>query len=146
MLDFHSADDLSAPTRAALRRATRGQLHYKVSPMLQLLFADVLQMYHPDLFLRWWNDALDYARREAESGSDFAAECLRAYESSSDRTPSRHHQVFHHFSFAYVGRRNAVGQLAVREEFYTLSPEFYRAYQLCIADYIGTLAADLFGE
>ena len=36
MLDFHSADDLTSPTRAALRRATKGFLHYKISPMLQL--------------------------------------------------------------------------------------------------------------
>jgi hypothetical protein len=144
MLDFHSADDLSSPTRAALRRATKGWLHYKVSPMLQLLFADVLQEHHPDLFLRWWNDALAYARREAEGGSDFAAECLRAYESSADRTPSRHHQVFHHYSFAFVGRRDEQGQFAQRQEFYTLSPDFYRAHQQYISDYLATLAEDLF--
>jgi hypothetical protein len=146
MLDFHSADDLSSPARAALRRATKGWLHYKVSPMLQLLYADVLQKHHPELFLRWWNDALSYARHEAENGSPFAAECLRAYESSADRAPSRHHQVFHHYSFAYVGRRDEQGRFAQRQEFYALSPEFYRAHQQYIADYLAMLAKDLFEE
>ena len=75
MLDFHSADDLSAPVRAVLQRATGGWLHYKISPMLQLLFAEVLQEHYPELFRRWWEDALGYARREAQAGSDFAAEC-----------------------------------------------------------------------
>ncbi len=144
MLDFHSADDLSAPVRAVLRRATGGWLHFKISPMLQLLFADLLQEQHPETFLRWWADSLDYARREAEAGSDFAAECLRAFENSADRTPSRRHQVFHHYGFAYVGRRSAEGRLENREQFYTLPSEFYRAYQQRLADYVGGLAVDLF--
>jgi hypothetical protein len=144
MLDFHSADDLSTPVQAALRRATRGWLHYKISPMLQLLFADVLREYHPELFLRWWEDSLAYAQREAEAGSVFAAECLRAYENSADREPSRHHQVFHHYGFAYVGRRTVDGQIPNREQFYTLLPEFYQACEQCIAEYLGTLAVNLF--
>ena len=146
MLDFHSADDLTSPTRAALRRATKGFLHYKISPMLQLLYVDVLEKHHPELFLNWWNDALAYARHEAENGSEFAAECLRAYEQSPDRKPSRHHQVFHHYGFAYVGRRGRDETFAVREKFYTLSPEFYRAYRDSITEYLGGLARDLFKE
>lgn len=146
MLDFHSADDLAAPTRAALRRATKGWLHYKISPMLQLLYAEVLQKHHPELFLRWWEDAIAYARRAAEEGSAFAAECLHAYEASADRTPSRHHQVFHHYGFAYIGRRDNQGQFVNRQQFYTLSPEFYRAHEQCIVDYLSTLAEDLFEE
>ncbi len=144
MLDFHSADDLTSPTRAALRRATRGFLHYKISPMLQLLYVDVLEKYAPELFLNWWNDALTYARQEAENGSDFAAECLRAYDRSPDRKPSRHHQVFHHYGFAYVGRRGQDETFAVREKFYTLPSEFYSAYHDCLVEYLGTLAQDLF--
>ncbi|MGO8733984.1 MAG: tagaturonate epimerase family protein [Terriglobia bacterium] len=146
MLDFHSADDLSAPTRAALRRATQGWLHYKISPMPHMLYAEVLQKYHPDLFLRWWNDALAYARREAENGSDFAAECVREYEASSDQTPSRRHAVFHHYGFAFIGRRDDHGQFLVRHEFYALSPEFYRAHRECLANYLGMLAEELFEE
>lgn len=145
LLDFHSADDLTSATRQVFRRATGGRLHYKISPMLQLLFAEVLQAYHPDLFQRWWNDALAYARREAEAGSDFARDCLQAYAASEDQSPNRHHLVFHHFSFAFVGRRDANGHFLHRDEFYSLSPEFYRAYQQRVAEYIGHLADELFG-
>ena len=146
MLDFHSADDLTAPTRAALRRATRGFLHYKISPMPHLLYADMLEKYEPELFLNWWNDALAYARHEAANGSEFAAECLRAYDNGPEQKPSRHHQVFHHYGFAYIGRRGENGTFAVRDKFYTLSPEFYRAYQEYLTEYLGTLARDLFKE
>jgi hypothetical protein len=144
MLDFHSADDLSAPVRAVLRRATGGWLHYKISPMLQLLFAEVLQDHYPELFRRWWEDSLEYARREVVAGSDFAADCIRADETGAHRAPSRHDQVFHHYGFAYVGRRTPEGKMPNREQFYKLSDEFYRAYQRCLVDYLGTLAVDLF--
>jgi hypothetical protein len=87
-----------------------------------------------------------YARHEAEHGSDFAADCLRAYDRSPDHKPSRHHQVFHHYGFAYVGRRGQEGSFAVRDRFYSLSPDFYRAYRDYITEYLGTLATDLFKE
>ena len=54
-----------------------------------------------------------------------------------------HDAVFHHFSFAFVGRRDADGQFLCREAFYTLSPAFYRAYQARIVAYLKELAADL---
>ena len=72
MVDFHSGDDLSAAARQAIGRATGGRNHFKVSPNLQLLFAEVLAEHHPDLFRRWWEDALAYAQREAAAGSAFA--------------------------------------------------------------------------
>ncbi len=144
LLDVHSADDLTAGVRRVLRRATGGRLHYKVSPMVQLLYAEVLQDHHPDLFRRWWEDAMAYAQREAEAGSPFAQECLRAYEASPDRAPSRHHMAFHHYSFAFVGRRDAAGGFLHREEFYRLSPDFYRAYRTRIAEYVSGLANELF--
>jgi hypothetical protein len=141
MPDFHSGDDLSAETRRAIGRATHGRNHFKVSPNLQLLFGDVLSEHHPDLFHRWWEDALDYARREAAAGSDFAADCIRATDLGA---PSSHDQVFHHFSFAFVGRRDEDGQFVSREEFYNLSPHFYRAHQKRIVAYLDELADDLF--
>ena len=143
MADFHSGDDLSQVTRLAIRKATGGRLHFKVSPMLQLLFGEVLAEYHPDLFHRWWEDARDYARREAAAGSTFAATCLgTAGEASGE--PSPHDAIFHHFSFAFAGRRNAEGQFLVREEFYNLSPAFRAAYAERITQYLLGLAADLF--
>ena len=83
----------------------------------------MLEKYDPELFMNWWNDAMAYARHEAENGSDFAVECLQAYDHSPDRRPSRHHQVFHHYGFAYVGRRGQDGTFAVRDKFYTLSTD-----------------------
>jgi hypothetical protein len=144
LLDVHSADDLTRPVRRVISRATGGKVHYKVSPMLQLLFAEALADQHPALFRRWWDDALAYARREAAAGSAFAAQCVRAYEAATDRRPSRHHMVFHHYSFAFVGRRDACGRFRQREEFYSLSPAFYREYRQRVAGYVGGLAADLF--
>lgn len=144
LLDIHSGDDLTEAPRRVFQRATGGRNHFKVSPMLQILYARVLQAYHPDLFLRWWEDALAYAQREAEAGSPFALECLRAYESSENRAPSPNHMVFHHYSFAFVGRRDAHGGFLHRHEFYTLSPAFYQAYTDTIASYLCTLAEELF--
>ena len=85
MPDFHSGDDLSAATRQAIGRATAGRNHFKVSPMLQLLFGEVLADHHPDLFRRWWEDALAYAQREAAAGSAFAAECIRQSDTQTVR-------------------------------------------------------------
>jgi hypothetical protein len=144
MPDFHSGDDLSAATRHVIGQATNGRNHFKVSPMLQLLFGEVLADYHPDLFRRWWTDALAYAKRAAAGGSAFAADCLHQDEASGSLTPSAHGQVFHHFSFAFVGRRDAEGAFLHREEFYTLTPAFYRAYEERIVRYLVELAEDLF--
>ncbi|MHB9036795.1 MAG: tagaturonate epimerase family protein [Armatimonadota bacterium] len=144
LLDFHSADDLTVGPQRVIQRATGGRHHYKISPMVQLLYAETLQAYHPELFLRWWDDAMSYARREAEAGSPFAQECIRAYEASADKAPSRHHMLFHHYSFAFVGRRDDQGRFMHRDEFYDLSAEFYRAYQARISDHISSLAKELF--
>ena len=142
MADFHSGDDLSAAARQAIGRATDGRNHFKVSPNLQLLFAEVLAEHHPQLFTRWWQDAMAYAQREAAAGSAFAAECIR--RSDTGRLSS-HDEVFHNFSFAFVGRRDPNGQFICREEFYALSSAFYQAYQECIVAYLLELADDLFG-
>ncbi len=144
MADFHSGDDLSSATRRVIQRATQGQHHFKISPSLQLLFAEVLNDFHPALFRRWWNDALAYARREAAAGSAFAAECVQQYEASGEQTPSPHHTVFHHYGFAFVGRRDDSGQFLQREEFYDLSPAFYREYQRRVARRLCSLAEELF--
>ena len=144
MLDVHSGDDLTAATRRVFGRATGGHVHFKVSPMLQLLFAEVLREFHPELFQRWWEDALAYARREAAAGSPAATECLAKLAASAAPQPSAKHAVFHTFGFPFVGRRNPQGQFLHRQEFYTLSPAFYRAHHERIAAYLAELADDLF--
>jgi hypothetical protein len=144
LLDFHSADDLTAGPRRVIQRATGGRHHYKISPMVQLLFAEVLQAHHPDLFRRWWEDARAYAQAEAAAGSPFARACLAADAAHPGQAPSRHQQVFHHYSFAFVGRRDAHGRFLQRDEFYALSPAFYEAYRARMCDYLCGLAAELF--
>ena len=49
-----------------------------------------------------------------------------------------------HYSFAFVGRRDSQGRFLHRDEFYTLSPDFYRAYRDRMADYLSGLAKELF--
>jgi hypothetical protein len=142
-LDVHSADDLSRPVRRVIRRATRGRLHYKISPSLQLLFADTLADHDPRLFRAWWQDARAYAQREAEAGSAFAAACLQADEGGAGK-PSPQHQVFHHYSFAFVGRRDAAGRFLHRDRFYTLPASFRQDYARRVADRLRELAEDLF--
>jgi tagaturonate epimerase len=144
MLDVHSGDDLSAATRRVFGRATGGKLHFKVSPMPQLIFAEVLEEFHPELFRRWWEDTLAYAQREAAHGSPIARDCLAQLQASAHPRPSSKHAVFHHFSFPFVGRRNPQGQFLHRHEFYTLSAAFSGAHQERLAAYLGELADDLF--
>jgi len=141
MLDVHSADDLGSAVREVLRKATGGCLHYKISPSLQLQFAEVLRDVHPDLFRRWWDDAMAYAGAEAAAGSAFAAQCLAA-PGAAARSPA--HPVFHHFSFAFVGRRDRQGRFLQRQEFYALSPEFCETYCRRVSDRLLRLAQELF--
>ncbi len=103
-----------------------------------------LPLRHPELFQRWWDDAMAYARHEAEEGSPFARGCLDAYESSEDKTPSRRHALFHHYSFRFVGRRDEQGGFLQRGEFYDLSPEFYQAHHDRIHAWLCQLADELF--
>ncbi len=142
LIDIHSADDLAAPARAAIRRATGGKLHYKVSPMLQIVFAGVLEDVHPDLFSEWWSDAVAYATEEAGT-SPFAAWCLDELAVGGSAAPSHHDAVFHHYGFRFVGRRDERGQFVNRQRFYSLSPEFDRIHEERIAAYVGGLADEL---
>ncbi|MHC4559575.1 MAG: tagaturonate epimerase family protein [Planctomycetota bacterium] len=145
MLDCHSGDDLKSATRKVVGRATGGDVHFKVSPALQVIFAKTLNDFDPKRFRFWWDNTLDYARREVAAGSDFAADCLRQYETSGDPTPSPKHAVFHHYNFATVGRRDENGQFIHREKFYDLPPDFYRQYQDRIKLYLCEVANDVFG-
>ena len=143
MLDIHSADDLSRAVRDVLRRATGGRLHYKISPSLQLLFAATLADHKPRLFREWWNDARAYAVREADAGSAFAAECLQT-DADGESSPSPRHQVFHHYSFAFVGRRDKAGRFLHRDRFYSLPAAFEQDYSRRVAKHLCGLAKDLF--
>jgi hypothetical protein len=143
MLDFHSGDDLAAPTRRVLGRATNGWCHFKISPSLQQMFAEVLFDLHDGLFDFWWQDTLAYARREATAGSEFAARALAAFD-EKECEPSPRHPLFRHFCFETVGRRDEEGRFMNRERFYDLSEEFHREYTGRVVSFLGGLAADLF--
>ncbi len=144
MLDCHSGDDLKPATRRAVGRATRGHIHFKISPVLQLIFARTMSDAEPERFRSWWDDTLDYARREAAAGSGLAAECLRRYEAGDHQRPSPEHAVFHYYNFASVGKRDRKGQFIHREKFYDLPADFYREYQRRICRYLSEVAADIF--
>jgi len=144
LLDVHSGDDLTSALRRVFQHATGGRVHFKVSPHLQLLYAELLQQFHPALFNRWWQDALSYAQREAANGSPIAQSCLASLRASTDPNPSSRHDVFHYFSFPFVGRRDGQGHFLHRHEFYQLSTAFNRAYQQRVCDYLCELASDLF--
>jgi len=146
MLDCHSGDDLKPVTRQAIGRATQGHIHFKVSPVLQVIFAETMKDVEPERFRFWWDDTLDYARREAAAGSDFAAECLCRYEASDNRECSPDHAVFHYYNFASVGKRDRNGQFVHREKFYDMPADFYREYQRRIRSYLCEAAADVFNH
>lgn len=98
----------------------------------------------PERFLIWWEDALAYARREAEAGSELAAGCLRRLEASAGGRPSASQEVFHHFSFASVGRRDEQGRFLMRELFYDLPGELYLEYTRRLVDVLGEAVEDIF--
>jgi hypothetical protein len=143
MLDCHSGDDLSAATRRVVGRATDGVVHFKVSPSLQVLFAEVLQTAAPTVFRFWWDDTLAYARREAEAGSPLAARLLAE---AARAAPSPQQPAFHQFCFATLGRRTADGGFLNRERFYTLPASVDRAYAERVTRLLLEVAADLYGE
>ncbi len=146
MLDCHSGDNLKSATRKAIGRASQGHIHFKLSPVLQIIFAETMKDIEPERFRFWWDDTLDYAHREAAAGSDFAAECLRRYEASDNRERSPDHAVFHYYNFASVGRRDQKGQFVHREKFYDMPADFYREYQRRIRSYLCEVAADVFNR
>jgi len=145
MLDFHSGDDLSARTRRTIGRATDGYNHFKISPSLQVLFAETLADVQPRTFAVWWEDALAFARREAERGSTLAIQGLRLLKESADPSPSARHEVFRHYCFASLGRRDDAGQYVHRETLYDLTPAFRQEYSDRLVAFLSQVADDLFG-
>jgi hypothetical protein len=145
MLDCHSGDDLSVQTRREIGKASGGRIHFKVSPYLQVLFAQVLHQMYPERFRFWWEDALAWAKREAEAGSELAIRCLKELEGAEDPGPSPRHAVFHLYNFATLGKRDDRGRFIHRERFYTLPENFYAEYRNRLEEYLCQLADDLFG-
>jgi hypothetical protein len=145
MIDCHSGDDLSPRTRQVIGRATDGHIHFKVSPSLQVLFGQVLFDLHPDTFETWWDDAVAYAKREAEAGSSIASESLRTL-ASGDGRPDPGKAVFHHFNFATLGRRDEDNTFLSRQWFYGLPADVYSEYTVRLGKFLVDISSDVFGR
>ena len=145
MLDCHSGDDLSQRTRRIFGRATGGAIHFKVSPYLQKIFAEVAADFHPEFFQFWWDDTTAYVRECAEQGSTFAAEALKRYERRENPTPDPREFYFQEYNFQTLGKRDTAGQFLYRDRFYSLSRDFQDELSRRIETYLMGIAEDLFG-
>jgi len=115
VIDCHSGDDLSRSTRQALKKATGGMIHFKISPYLQTLFADVLYDFDRRLFHTWWEDTCEFVRLNARQGSALAISCLREYESDPGTGPHPKFALFRLFCYATVGKRDPKGNFLFRD-------------------------------
>ncbi len=143
LLDCHSGDDLSRETRRCIGRASGGRIHFKISPSLQLLFAEVLNRTAPEAFEKWWKMTYRYVQDEAAGGAQTAIEDLKKYRSTGENAPSPHDDFFHDYHFAVIGRRNEKGGFINRDFFYTLPKSFFREYTGRLTDYLNETAGDV---
>jgi len=127
MLDCHSGDDLSRETRKIFGRATKGKIHFKVSP-----------------FRIWWDDTLAYAKESASQGSSIAIESLGLLSPSDWKQPSADHLFFREYNFATVGKRDDIGNFLFRPMFYSQGPEFQAELDRAIEGFLCECAVDLF--
>ncbi len=144
MLDCHSGDDLSRDTRQIFRRATRGNIHFKISPSLQTLYGKVLSEVEPELFAFWWKDTLEYVKSCAAEGYATARYALSLLERSGDTHSGADHFFFKEFCFATLGKRDEQGNYIYRDRFYDLSGDFYEEMERRTEGFILEAAEDLF--
>ena len=143
MLDCHSGDDLLPETRRVFGRASRGRINFKISPQLQIMFAETLADVQNDLFRYWWNDVEAFVREEATRGSPFAAECLEELKGGVPPSPGA--RLFHAYCFVSVGRREA-GRFVNRERLYDLSERTRDEYGRRLEAWLAEIAEDLYGQ
>ena len=144
IIDIHSGDDLSPGTRKLIGEVSGGMVHYKISPVLQMIFARILKKVHPDIFSVWWEDAFSYAKNESERGSGFASKCLDALTPEEITEGNPESGLFHSFGFASVGKRDNSGNFLFRDLFYTLSDDFDNEYTKEVNSYLIDLASEVF--
>ncbi len=139
-IDVHSGDDLSSKTRRVIHAATGGNVHFKISPVSQELFAEVVFELAPEAFQTWWDHSVAFAREQAREGSRFAAECVEL--ASTDRSP--HSSIFHHYCYPPVGIPDSDGTYQLREVLYGLPDNVYTEYGRRWEAYLDPLVSDLF--
>lgn len=143
ILDCHSGDDLSRQTRRVLGAASKGDIHFKLSPSLQVLYAQTLEDVNPTDFAIWWNDTLAYAQRSASQGSSIAIESLALLSEKDKRTPSASHLFFREYNFGTVGKRSPEGKYLYRSMFYSQSKEFQEQLTSRLEEMLNGCAEDL---
>ena len=146
MLDCHSGDDLSRQTRRIFGSAARGRIHFKISPSLQILYAQTLNDMDKSFFDFWWNDTLEFTKSCAESGSSFARKVLALHDREESKEPSPDHLFFKEFNFASLGKRDSNGQFINRDRFYSVSDEFLDDLTGRLETHLCLLAEDLFNH
>ncbi|MFQ3620223.1 MAG: tagaturonate epimerase family protein [Spirochaetales bacterium] len=144
MLDCHSGDDLSKETRKVFGRATRGRINFKISPMLQLIFAETLYQVHPALFKVWWQEVYQFVQGEAKKGSSFAKDCLQ--EVQTDPTPHPSRKLFHYYCFVPVGKRDEQNRFILRDKLYDVSEDFQKTYAERLEQWFLEIAEDLYSR
>ncbi len=143
MLDCHSGDDLSRETRRIFGRASQGRIHFKVSPYLQILYAETLEELNPDAFRIWWEDSLAYAKESAKLGSSIAKESLQQLTQDDLKNPSASHLFFREYNFATVGKQDSDGTFLFRSMFYTQNQLFQKCLDEKIEQFLNECADDL---
>lgn len=146
MLDCHSGDDLSKNTRKALGKASKGRLHFKISPSLQQLYSRVLSEVDPEKFEFWWNETLRYTKECAGNGSSFAVNALKRYDIYEDKKPSPDHFFFQEYNFAIMGMREPDGQFKYRDMFYDVSDYFKTEMTQRLDVFLCNIADDIFNS
>lgn len=145
MLDCHSGDDLSRETRRIFKRATRGNIHFKISPSLQALVGEVLEKVDPTFFRFWWEDTLRHTKELAASGVPFALHSLNLIKWAGEMDkPSSKHLFFKEFCYATLGARDDAGQFIHRDKFYSFSSDFQSEMDAAMEERILEVAGDLF--
>ena len=143
MLDCHSGDDLSSETRKTFSQATEGNLHFKISPSLQEIFAETLFNESPASFGRWWQKTLEYAKEQSSKGSSFAQECIDKYY-KDEKSISDKNMFFHYYYYAPIGKYDKYGRLELRDMFYSVPQYFYNKYNNLLKKRLTLLCNDLF--
>jgi hypothetical protein len=143
MLDCHSGDDLAKKTRQVFGRASSGRINFKLSPQLQIIFAETLFDVQRDLFQFWWDDVHAFVTEEAGRGSSFARQCLEELRSSAGPNPGA--RMFHSYCFVSPGKRDA-GRFVNRERLYDLSSDFRTEYGRRLEKWLCEVADDLYGQ
>lgn len=145
MLDCHSGDDLSRETRRLFKRATRGNIHFKISPSLQSLVGEVVEKVEPEFFRFWWKDTLRHTKELAQMGVPFAIHSLNLVKWAGEMDkPSSKHLFFKEFCYATLGERDELGQFVHRDKFYSFSSDFKTEMDAVMEERILEVAGDLF--